>query len=372
MPTPKTPAPDDLAEISSDEIKPDPEQSARDAGLRYVSDAAPGFTRRKSGRGFSYRDTNNHTIRDAKILARIKALAFPPAYREVWICPHANGHIQATGLDERGRKQYRYHTKWRAVRDESKYTRTMAFGRALPLIRERTASDLRKHGLPREKVIAAIVQLLEKTAIRIGNEAYVKTNKSFGLTTLRNRHVEVSGTTVHFDFKGKSSKEHHIDLKDAKLAKIVAQLQELPGQELFQYLDENEQRQSISSSDVNDYLHEITGQPFSAKDFRTWTGTILAALALREFEKFDSETQAKKNIVAAIESVAERLGNTPAVCRQCYVHPAILDSYLDGSMLDSLQQNAEREWQDALAKLSPEEAAVMALLQSKLAQQSAK
>ena len=360
------------SEIKADEIKPDPEQSARDAGLRYVSDEAPGITRRKSGRGFSYRDTDGNTIRDKKIIQRIKDLAIPPAYTELWICPHPKGHIQATGLDERGRKQYRYHPQWREVRDQAKYARTMAFGRALPLIRERTKSDLQKRGLPREKVLAAIVQLLEKTAIRIGNEKYVKTNKSYGLTTLRSRHVEVEGKTVHFDFKGKSNQEHHIDLQDAKLAKVVAQLQELPGQELFQYLDEDNHRQSISSSDVNDYLHEITGQPFSAKDFRTWTGTILAALALREFEKFDSETQAKKNIVAAIESVAERLGNTPAICRQCYVHPAILDSYLDGSMLESLQQNAEREWQDALAQLSPEETAVMALLQSKLAGESDK
>ncbi len=354
------------------EIKPDPAQSAKEAGLRYVSDDRPGITRRKSGRGFSYRDTDDHIIRDKKTLERIKALAIPPAYTQVWICPHPKGHIQATGLDERGRKQYRYHPKWREVRDEAKYARTMAFGRALPLIRERTQNDLRKHGLPREKVLAAIVQLLEKTAIRVGNEEYAKTNKSYGLTTLRNKHVEIEGKNVHFHFKGKSNKVHDIDLEDPKLAKIVAQLQELPGQHLFQYLDENDERQEIGSDDVNTYLQEITGQPFTAKDFRTWTGTILAALALREFEKFDSETQAKKNIVAAIESVAERLGNTPTICRQCYVHPAILDSYLDGSMLESLQQNAQEEWQDALQQLPPEEAAVMALLQSKLSGASAK
>jgi DNA topoisomerase-1 len=274
--------------------------------------------------------------------------------------------LQAVGFDERGRKQYRYHEKWRQVRDENKYQKMIAFGQALPKIRRRTAKDLKQRGLPRTKVLAAIVQLLEKTMIRVGSDEYVKQNKSYGLTTMRNRHAEVHGSRVAFDFKGKSGVRHHIDLKDPELARIVSKLQDLPGQELFQYVDEDGEIQSATSSDVNAYLKEITGQDFSAKDFRTWSGTVLASLALQEFEKFDSETQAKKNLVQAIENVAERLGNTPSVCRKCYVHPAVIDSYLDGSMLEALQQQTEAELKKSLRGLQPEEAAVLAFLQRRL------
>jgi DNA topoisomerase-1 len=347
----------------------DPVEAAKDAGLRYVSDEMPGIKRRRAGKGFSYVDANGQAVKDESTLARIKHLAIPPAYQNVWICAFPNGHIQATGFDERGRKQYRYHERWRAARDENKYQKMIAFGKALPKIRRVTNRDLKKPGLPREKVLAAIVQLLEKTRIRVGNEQYAKTNKSYGLTTMRNRHAQVHGARVTFDFKGKSGVRHTIDLKDPTLARVVAKLQDLPGQELFQYVGENGEIKSAGSSDVNAYLKEITGEDFSAKDFRTWAGTVLASLALQEFEKFDSEAQAKKNIVSAIEKVSARLGNTPSVCRKCYVHPAVLQSYLDGTMLEAMQEQAATELKKSLRGLDPEEAAVLAFLQRRLEQE---
>lgn len=343
-----------------EDIKPDPEASAKAAGLRYVSDEAPGIRRRRSGKGFSYIGPDGAPVRDKETLGRIRALAIPPAYRDVWICSRPNGHVQATGVDERGRKQYRYHPRWRQVRDEAKYARMIAFGHALPLIRERTEADLKKPAMPREKVLAGLVQLLEKTAIRVGNEEYARANKSYGLTTMRNRHAGVEGAHVRFQFKGKSGKAHRIDLHDRRLARLVATLQELPGQDLFQYVDGDGAPHSIGSEDVNAYLQEITGQPFSAKDFRTWTGTLLAAVALRELEAFGTEAQAKENVSEAIKRVSSKLGNTPSICRKCYVHPAILESYLDGSLLESLEQEAREELSDALSQLKPEEAAVMA------------
>jgi DNA topoisomerase-1 len=347
-------------------LQADPVESAEVAGLRYVSDEMPGISRRRAGKGFTYINAQGETIKDEKVLNRIKALAIPPAYKNVWICPYQNGHLQAVGFDERGRKQYRYHEKWRQVRDENKYEKMIAFGQALPKIRRRTAKDLKQRGLPRTKVLAAIVQLLEKTMIRVGSEEYVQQNKSYGLTTMRNRHAEVKGSRVAFNFKGKSGVHHNIDLKDEELAHVVSKLQDLPGQELFQYVDEDGEIQSATSSDVNAYLKEITDQDFTAKDFRTWSGTVLASMALQEFEKFDSQTQAKKNLVQAIENVAERLGNTPSVCRKCYVHPAVIDAYLDGSMLESLQQQTETELKSTLRGLQAEEAAVLAFLQRRL------
>ena len=347
---------------TAETVKVAPEVSAREAGLRYVHDDAPGISRRKSGSGFSYRDADGQTIRDRKTLARIKSLAIPPAYRDVWICPRENGHIQATGLDERGRKQYRYHAKWREVRDANKYSRMMAFGRALPAIRERAAVDSKQHGLPRERVLGTIVQLLEKTLIRVGNEQYSRDNKSYGLTTMKNRHIEVEGKHITFSFKGKSGVRHTIDLHDAHLARVLARISDLPGQNVFQYLDENGERHSVGSSEVNAYLKEISGEDFTAKDFRTWAGTVLASLALQECEKFDNQTQAKKNVVQAIERVAEKLGNTPAVCRKCYVHPIVVEAYLNGSLLDSVPQRAAEKAPD----LPPDEAAVMRLLLRKL------
>jgi DNA topoisomerase-1 len=347
----------------------DPVAAARAAGLRYVTDAGPGIRRKRAGRGFSYRGLDGEPIRDPGELRRIKALAIPPAYTDVWICPDPRGHLQATGRDARGRKQYRYHPRWRAMRDETKYDRMLAFGEALPLIRARTDRDLARPGLPREKVLATVVRLLEATLIRVGNEEYARENRSFGLTTLRDRHVAVTGPAVSFAFRGKSGVTHEVGLRDRRLAKIVARCRDLPGYQLFQYLDDEGRRQTVDSGDVNDYLREITGQDFTAKDFRTWAGTVLCTLALQEFETFDSDAQAKRNVVQAIGRVAERLGNTPTVCRKSYVHPAVLDAYLDGSMLDTLRRRTEREVAEALGDLTPEESAVMALLGRRLARE---
>ena len=351
---------------------PDPELSAREAGLRYVHTDRPGITRRRAGKGFSYRDASGERITDRKTIQRIKELAIPPAWEEVWICPSPNGHVQATGRDAKGRKQYRYHERWREVRDENKYEHMLAFGRALPRIRERVEADLRKHGLPREKVLAAIVRLLETTLIRIGNDQYAKENKSFGLTTMRDRHVDIEGSTVSFSFNGKSGVEHEVDLEDRRLARIVKKCQEVPGQELFQYYDEDGERQTVKSDDVNAYLKEISGAEFTAKDFRTWAGTKLAAEALAEFEMVDSEASAKKNVVAAIERVAARLGNTTTVCRKCYVHPAVIDAYMDGDTVASVQDRVEDELTEHLGTLPPEEAAVLTLLHARLERDEAK
>jgi DNA topoisomerase I len=330
---------------------------ARQAGLRHVADDAPGIMRTRAGSGFRYIDAAGKPVRDEATLARIRSLAIPPAWTDVWICPWDNGHLQATGRDAKGRKQYRYHLRWRSVRDEAKYERMLSFGRALPLIRRRVEAALRLPGLPREKVLATVVHLLDTTMMRVGNEEYARNNKSFGLTTLRDRHARVDGSEVEFRFRGKSGIQHAIKVDDPRLARIVRHTRDLPGQELFQYVDDDGVQHGIDSADVNDYLREITGEDFTAKDFRTWAGTVLASLVLQEFEKFDSQAQAKKNIVRAIETVAERLGNTPSICRKCYVHPAVLEAYLDGTML---------EWKKDLHALRPEEAAVLALLQQRL------
>jgi DNA topoisomerase-1 len=347
-------------------VAPDPVEVAEEAGLRYVSDEQPGYTRKKKGNDFDYFDLEGKKITDETRLLRIRRLAVPPAYQDVWICPSANGHIQATGRDARGRKQYRYHERWREVRDENKYDRMVVFGKALPKIRRRIQRDMKQRGLSREKVLATVVQLLERTFIRVGNEEYAKENKSFGLTTLRNRHVDVRGETLKFRFRGKSGVDHEVDVADRRLAKIIRQLQDLPGQEVFQYLDEGGERRTVTSQDVNDYLREITGQDFTAKDFRTWAGTVLAAMALNAQEAFENKTQAKKNVKDAISAVAKILGNTPAVCRKCYVHPAVLENYLGGAMIDGLKQKTEETLVRKLGSLRAEEAAVMTFLQAKL------
>ncbi|HJU06705.1 MAG TPA: hypothetical protein VJ692_16270 [Nitrospiraceae bacterium] len=344
----------------------DPVESAKAAGLRYVADTAPGITRKRAGHGMQYIGVDGKVVHDPDVLRRIKALAIPPAWRDVWICGDAHGHIQATGRDAKGRKQYRYHARWREVRDETKYDRMITFAKVLPTIRTATEKDLALPGLPRRKILAAVIRLLETTLIRVGNEEYARQNDSFGLTTMRDRHVDVDGSTVKFEFRGKSGIQHAVDVTDRRLAKIVKQSQDLPGYELFQYLDENGERRSIESADVNDYLREIAGEEFTAKDFRTWAGTVLAARALQEFEAFDSQTQAKRNIVQAIESVAKRLGNTKAVCRKCYIHPAVINTYLDGSLLQTLRRRVKKAMTESLGDLRPEEAAVMALLQQRL------
>nr|WP_282572070.1 DNA topoisomerase IB [Roseomonas acroporae] len=347
-----------------------PREAAAEAGLRYVSDEQPGITRRRAGAGFAYRDPKGRPVRDAATLRRIRALAIPPAYRHVWICPRADGHIQATGRDARGRKQYRYHPRWREARDATKYDHVMAFARLLPALRRTVAGHMALPGLPREKVLATVVHLLETTLIRVGNEDYAKENGSYGLTTLRNRHVKVEGTALRFAFRGKSGKEWRLQLRDRRVARIVRACQELPGQSLFQYLDEAGERRGVDSADVNDYLRGITGEDVTAKDFRTWSGTVLAAMALQEFERFDTQAAAKRNVKAAIERVASRLGNTVAVCRKCYVHPEVLNCYLDGSLLIEAKREAEDTLREGMADLAPEEAAVLAFLHGRLERES--
>jgi DNA topoisomerase-1 len=311
---------------------PDPEDAAKLAGLHYVSDDRPGIRRRRSGRGFSYSTPSGERIADPEQLRWIRSLAVPPAWTDVWISPVRNGHILATGRDARGRKQYRYHPRWREVRDESKYTRLIEFGGLLPRIRERIDADLARPALSREKVLAAVVRLLEVTFLRVGNEEYARLNRSFGLTTLRNRHVRVEGSRIRFRFRGKSGKVNEVGLRDRRLAGVLRRLQELPGQELFEYVDGEGELQAISSGDVNAYLREITGQDITAKEFRTWAGTVLAYRALRGLVPA-SQTEAKRNVVATIRDVAAKLGNTPAVTRGSYVDPGVIEAYLGGELV---------------------------------------
>lgn len=351
--------------VSCDDLL-DPASAAKAAGLRYVSDTSPGITRKRVGNTFRYIGPDGKTIRDSTTLARIKSLVIPPAWTDVWICTNPRGHLQVTGRDARGRKQYRYHAEWRATRDDVKYERMISFAQSLATIRSRANRDLSQPGLPRRKVLATVVRLLETTLIRVGNEEYVRQNGSFGLTTFEDRHVKVVGASVRFQFRGKSGIHHAIDFNDRRLARVVKQCQDLRGQELFQYVDDKGGQHSVDSGDVNDYLAEIAGQEFTAKDFRTWAGTVLATMALQEFESFDSATQAKKNVVRAIEAVARRLGNTPTVCRKCYVHPAVIESYLDGSMLEALKRQTDAAMDEMLSQLRPEEAAVLVLLERRL------
>jgi DNA topoisomerase-1 len=347
----------------------DPRDAAETAGLVYVSDEEPGIRRKKSGKGFTYLRPDGKKVEDKATLDRIRSLAIPPAYTDVWICSKASGHIQATGRDLKGRKQYRYHPAFREVRESTKYERMLEFAKGLPAIRETIDTHMSLRGLPREKVLATVVHLLENTLIRVGNEDYAKQNKSYGLTTLRDPHVKVDGSELRFQFKGKSGKTWKLQVKDRRVARIVKACQELPGQDLFQYVDENGERQSITSSDVNAYLKEITGRDITAKDFRTWAGTVLAALALSEFEQFDSEAKAKKNIRAAIEQVSARLGNTPTICRKCYVHPEVFSCYLEGGLLLEIKKEIEAELREDLPSLRPEEAAVLSLLQERLSRE---
>jgi DNA topoisomerase-1 len=345
----------------------DPPAAAKAAGLRYVNDSKPGIRREGAPGSFHYVDAKGEPLEDDDTLRRIKSLAIPPAWTDVWICPQATGHLQATGRDARGRKQYRYHSKWREVRDDVKYERMIKFGKALPAIRSEIDRALSLPGLPREKVLATIVYLLETTMMRVGNEEYARENKSFGITTLRNRHVRIDGSDVQFRFRGKSGVYHDVKVHDRRLARIIQRSRDLPGQELFEYVDDDGETRTVDSSDVNDYLRQVTGEDYTAKDFRTWAGTVLAAVALREFDQFDSQTQAKKNVAQAIQSVAEKLRNTPSVCRKCYVHPAILEAYLDGTTLQVLGERAAGDLATSLHDLQPEEAAVLAMLEERLA-----
>jgi DNA topoisomerase-1 len=344
-------------------VQADSLQAAKAAGLRHVSDTMPGYRRHKRRNTFTYTDARGRPVKDARVLQRIRSLVIPPAWTQVWICPLDNGHLQVTGYDSRGRKQYRYHPRWRELRDETKYGRLTDFGRALPKIRRRVAADLRLIGLPRRKVLAAVVRLLESTRVRVGNDRYARDNGSFGLTTLRDRHVRIRGQRIWFHFRGKSAKEHHIELNDRRLARIVQRCKDLPGYDLFQYVDDDGVVRKVDSSDVNDYLHALCGVEYTAKDFRTWTGTVLALLALREYEPFTSMTQAKRNVVNAIKTVAEQLGNTPSVCRKCYVHPAILDAYMDDTLAARRTRRAPGASLSNWHGLHPDEASVLELLQ---------
>jgi len=340
----------------------EPVEAARAAALRHVSDDRPGIRRRKSGRGFFYVRPDGETIRDPATLQRIRALAIPPAWTDVWICPAPDGHLQATGRDARKRKQYRYHARWREVRDETKYAKMVLFGTTLPRIRARVKEDLALAGLPRNKILAVIVQLLETTFIRVGNEEYARSNQSFGLTTLLGRHVTILGDNIRFRFQGKSGKAHEVHLNDRRLARLVSRIRDLPGQDLFQYVDEAGEPQPINSADVNEYLRVISDQDFTAKDFRTWAGTLLAALALDESPTPESKAEAKSAVVAAAEAVARRLGNTAAICRKCYIHPSILEAFQDPALLEKWMEGREKK--SAEPGLSDEESALLGFLEA--------
>ncbi len=347
-----------MADVNTD----DPASFAKQARLRYVTDRRPGIRRERVGKGYRYVDSDGNTVTAEDKLERIKKLSIPPAWTDVWISPVPNGHIQATGRDAKGRKQYRYHTRWTAVRAETKYDRMVAFGTVLPRIRRRISRDLGRDGLRRERVLATVVRLMDKTCIRVGNEQYARVNQHYGLTTLETDHVVVNGDALHFQFVGKGGKEHDVDVRDRRVARIVKRMEHLPGQELFQYVDEDGDRRTISSTDVNQYLREITGEDFTAKDFRTWHGTVRAAQALADLGEFDSDSHAKHNVGEAIKAVAEHLGNTPAVCRQSYVHPQVIDAYFDGTLISAFADGAPK---DAPSGLHVDETIVLGLLRER-------
>jgi DNA topoisomerase-1 len=351
---------------------PDPKQSARDASLKYVDDSHPGYTRRRSGKGFVYLRPDGHVVRNPKVLRRIRSLVIPPAWTDVWICLDENGHIQATGHDARGRKQYRYHERWRTVRDETKYERMLEFGRALGKIRARVRRDLRLDGLPREKVLAAVVRLMDQTAIRIGNEQYARENKSFGLTTMEDRHVKVAGDSIQFRFTGKSGKAHAIETNDARLARIVRRCRDLPGQRLFQYVDGDGNPQAVTSNDVNDYLRAATGADFTAKDFRTWVGTLCAAAAIGGTELPATQTAIKRGLVEIVKTVAEQLGNTVAVCRKCYIHPRVLEAFSDATLRAKLVVTAKAPSASGTRALKQLEVRLLCLLRMKVVARATK
>jgi DNA topoisomerase-1 len=342
-------------------LQDDSAEAAQSAGLRYLSDDWPGIRRRRAGHGFAYYAPDGQLVRDEPTRARIKGLAIPPAWREVWICPSPRGHLQATGRDAKGRKQYRYHDRWRTVRDEAKYDRLPAFGAALPALRAQVDQDLRQPTLSRARILAAIVRLLDVTLIRVGNDEYARANGSYGLTTLTTRHVRLNGDRIDFKFRGKSGREHRISLHDGRLARVVRRCQELPGQTLFRYRDDSGSYAAVDSDDVNTYLRNVTGQPFSAKEFRTWAGTVIAARELVDLPPPESAAEASRLIARAVAGTAERLGNSRAVCRRCYIHPAVLAAYLDGSLGEAFSIQTE-PGDDRPEGLSPDEGTLLELL----------
>lgn len=358
--------PPDIMDDETTSIVTDPVEAARAAGLRYMTDSRPGIQRKRAGKHFSYIGLDGQPIHDKKVLERIKKLGIPPAWTDVWICPSPRGHLQATGRDARGRKQYRYHETWRQVRDETKFYRMIAFGEALPRIRQAVDHDLSFRSLSREKVLATVVRLLDKTAIRVGNEEYARENNSFGLTTLQNQHVDVEGNTLHFHFRGKSGKEHTVDLRDPRVARSVKRCMDLPGYEIFQYIDEHGDLRSVDSADVNEYIRAVSGEHFTAKDFRTWHGTVTAALALHDLGPADTVTGRKHAITAAVKATADHLGNTPAIARKSYVHPGILQAYEDGTLLDLWREAVRMARIQPSNGLHPEEVATLAVLRSQL------
>ncbi|MGH6922657.1 MAG: DNA topoisomerase IB [Propylenella sp.] len=338
--------------------------AAETAGLAYVSDTEPGLRRRRRGKGFSYIDAEGKALRDRKVLDRIRSLVIPPAWKDVWVCGSPTGHIQATGRDIRGRKQYIYHPQWREVRDSAKYEHMLDFAAALPRIRARLREDVTRRGISREKVLAAVVQLLDMTLIRVGNKDYAEQNDSFGLTTLRDRHAVIDGAELRFEFKGKSGKTWRLKLRDRRIARVVKDCQEIPGQHLFQYFDDDGKRRPVTSSDVNSYLREISDTEVTAKDFRTWAGTVLAATVLCELPPIEGDAEAKRNVRFAIKKVAARLGNTPAICRKCYVHPELLECYFEGTLAKKIAARVRAG--SVSEQLDPEEAAVLSLLRQRL------
>ena len=340
-----------------------PLEDAKAAGLRYADDSGPGISRRRAGRGFAYRRPDGSPVREPAQIRRIRSLAIPPAWTNVWISPDPDGHLQATGRDVRGRKQYRYHDRWRETRDGTKYAQLGHFAMTLPSIRSRTDADLRRPGLGRERVVAAVVRLLESTLIRVGNDEYAKANRSFGLTTMRDDHVAVTGSKITFRFRGKSGVQHEVDVGDRRIARLVDRLDELPGQHLFQYVGDDGEPRPIDSDDVNAYLRDITGDAFTAKDFRTWAGTVLAARALAARGPFESDAVAKRNLVAAVDDVARALGNTRAICRKCYIHPAIIDAYLTEALLPAMQRTVDPP--AAATELDPDEQRVLDILKTR-------
>lgn len=359
-----------VSEIDAPVLHGEMELSAVFGGLRYVHDGQPGIRRLRHGRNFRYVTANGRPLTDKQQLARIKALAIPPAWTKVWICADPMGHLQATGRDARKRKQYRYHARWRAVRDTVKYAHMVDFGLHLPLIRQQVAADMRSPQLSKRKVVATAVYLLEKTMMRIGNETYARENKSYGLTTLHNRHVAIEGNAIEFRFRGKSRVEHHVRVQDPRLARIIRQIRDLPGQELFQYLDDAGERHPIDSADVNEYLREITGKDYTAKDFRTWAGTLHTTLALRAL-RYETQAEAKRNVVQAIETAASKLGNTPGICRKCYVHPVVIERYLAGELHFTDAHEPKADSEPKADVMEDMEAYVLALLQAGLSKASA-
>ncbi len=337
-------------------------KSAVAAGLVYIHQHCQGLTRKRSGKGFVYLDCDGRRITDPEVLTRIRSLVIPPAWTDVWICAKPHGHLQALGTDARGRRQYRYHALYREIRNQTKFSRMLDFAKVLPQIRATVQKHLALPGLPREKVLATVVRLLETTFIRIGNDEYARENESFGLTTLRNRHVEIEGSTMRFAFRGKSGQDHEVEIKDRRIARIVKECHDLPGYELFQYIDDAGTRHAIDSSDVNAYLKEVSGADFTAKDFRTWAGTVQSALALAQIGPGTSDTDTKRNIVTAVKATASRLGNRPATCRKYYIHPAVLDAYTAGVLNEYVKPVAEDAHHEDVTGVYPEEECVMRLI----------